>query len=52
VFDLTSEQFDGRPLDYAHAVEQRRAAHFAKAEKHARYELLRERMGGFRSNPQ
>lgn len=44
VFDLTSEQFGDRVLDYEHVVEQRRAAHFAKEEKHLRYELLRERL--------
>ena len=41
-FDLTSEQFGDAELDYAAAVEQIRASHFAKAEKHQRYELLRE----------
>ena len=44
VFDLTSEQFGDRTLDYAHCREQRREDHFAKAEKKARYERLRERL--------
>ena len=41
VFDLTSEQFGDRALDYEHVVEQTREAHFAKAEKRERYEFLR-----------
>ena len=45
VFDLTSEQFGGRALDYENRPEQRREDHFAKAEKKARYELLRARLG-------
>ena len=44
VFDLTSEQFEGRKLDYENCPEQERAVHFAKAEKKARYELLKERL--------
>ena len=44
VFDLTSEQFGDRALDYAHCPELRREVHFAKAEKQARYALLRERL--------
>lgn len=48
VFDLTSEQFGERALDYEHVVEQRRAAHFAKEEKHRRYELLRDRLKAVR----
>ena len=43
-FDLTSEQFGGRALDYAHVDEQRREDHFAKEEKRLRYELLKERL--------
>ena len=41
VFDLTSEQFGGRKLDYSGCPEQKREVHFAKEEKKARYELLR-----------
>ena len=44
VFDLTSEQFGSTVLDYAHAPEQSREAHFSKAEKRERYELLRSRL--------
>ena len=44
VFDLTSEQFGGEALDYDHCPEQLREVHFAKAEKKARYELLRQRL--------
>ena len=41
VFDLTSEQFGDEVLDYTGCPEQSREAHFAKAEKKARYELLK-----------
>lgn len=44
VFDLTSEQFGDTRLDYANCPEQNRAAHFAKAEKKERYELLKEKL--------
>ena len=44
VFDLTSEQFGDALPDYANCSEQDRAAHFAKAEKKARYELLKARL--------
>lgn len=44
VFDLTSEQFGDRVLDYADCPEQRREEHFAKAEKRERYELLKARL--------
>ena len=44
VFDLTSEQFGDRELDYEHVTEQFREVHFAKAEKNARYECLKERL--------
>lgn len=44
VFDLTSEQFGGAALNYAGCPEQRREEHFAKAEKLARYGLLRGRL--------
>ncbi len=44
VFDLTSEQFGGKKLDYSRCPEQFREVHFAKAEKRQRYEYLKERL--------
>ena len=44
VFDLTSEQFLGEPLDYAHTVPQRREDHFAAREKYERYLLLKDKL--------
>ncbi|MBP3913351.1 MAG: hypothetical protein J6D14_02975 [Lachnospiraceae bacterium] len=44
VFDLTSEQFGNRVLDYEHCPEQRREFHFQKTEKKQRYEILKERL--------
>ena len=44
VFDLSSEQFRGARLDYASALPQSRAEHFAKAEKYERYLLLKKRL--------
>ena len=44
VFDLTSEQFGDRKLDYENCPEQFRETHFANAEKRARYELLKEKL--------
>ena len=41
VFDLTSEQFGTKKLNYVNCPKQERSIHFAKAEKKARYELLR-----------
>ena len=41
VFDLTSEQFGDRRLDYTGCPVQDRAVHFAKAEKRERYEALK-----------
>ena len=43
VFDLTSEQFDGK-LDYADRPEQFREIHFKKEEKRLRYELLKKKL--------
>lgn len=43
-FDLTSEQFGARILDYDAVVEQFREVHFAKEEKRLRYEALRTRL--------
>ena len=44
VFDLTSEQFGEEKLSYENCPEQFRDVHFAKAEKRARYELLKKRL--------
>ena len=44
VFDLTSEQFGGRKLNYENCPEQSRDVHFAKAEKKARYERLKKEL--------
>lgn len=41
VFDLTSEQFGDRMLDYSNCPEQDRSVHFAKEEKRQRYEFLK-----------
>ena len=41
VFDLTSEQFGDRKLDYEHCPEQKREVHLAKEEKRRRYEALK-----------
>jgi len=43
-FDLTSEQFGDEKLVYDDLHEQSREAHFADAEKHARYMYLREKL--------
>ena len=44
VFDLTSEQFGGKTLDYTDCVPQTRQAHFSDADKYARYVLLKDRL--------
>ncbi|MBR4132641.1 MAG: hypothetical protein IKT99_06645 [Oscillospiraceae bacterium] len=44
VFDLTSEQFGEKALDYSACVEQSREVHFAKEEKQQRYQYLREKL--------
>lgn len=44
VFDLTSEQFGETVLDYHDRPEQFREVHFAKKEKHLRYEELKKRL--------
>ena len=41
IFDLTSEQFKGKALDYNECCEQSREEHFSKEEKRLRYEYLR-----------
>ncbi len=48
VFDLTSEQFGGRKLDYTNCPEQFRVIHFARQEKKERYELLKDKLFDFR----
>lgn len=40
-FDLTSEQFGGKKLEYNLKWEQTRHSHFMKEEKRARYEMLK-----------
>jgi len=47
VFDLTSEQFGGKELDYNNKREQFRYEHFQKDEKRARYERLKARLGEY-----
>ena len=42
IFDLTSEQFGERKLNYENCALQERDEHFAKEEKKKRYERLRE----------
>lgn len=41
IFDLTSEQFGDEKLAYENNPEQFREIHFAKEEKHLRYEFLK-----------
>ncbi len=43
-FDLTSEQFGEKKLDYEDCPVQRREVHFAKEEKRLRYEALKARL--------
>ena len=43
-FDLTSEQFGEKELDYTTAVEQSRQTHFEADEKRLRYEFLCDRL--------
>ena len=51
VFDLTSEQFGDKELDYSLLHEQRREEHFMRQEKKERYEMLREALRQ-ETNPQ
>lgn len=44
VFDLTSEQFHGKPLDYNHVALQIREEHFISEEKYQRYLLLKRKL--------
>lgn len=48
-FDLTSEQFGGEALDYDACVPQSREAHFADADKFARYKLLKANLAAVQS---
>lgn len=48
VFDLTSEQFGDRKLDYVNTKEQIREEHFTKKEKEERYGVLKARLRGSR----
>lgn len=49
-FDLASEQFgEDEDLDYEGCPEQSREAHFADADKFARYELLKRRLAELRA---
>ena len=44
IFDLTSEQFGDRKLDYRNVYEQSREKHFLSAEKRERYEILKKKV--------
>lgn len=44
VFDLTSEQFGDKKLDYTNCVLEQREEHFSKKEKYERYLILTERL--------
>ncbi len=44
VFDLTSEQFGDKVLNYEGCPEQMRDVHFSKEEKKERYEYLRKKV--------
>ena len=44
VFDLTSEQFEGEPLNYTGNPEQSREIHFMRSEKKERYEYLKSQL--------
>lgn len=44
VFDLTSEQFRDKALDYSSCVLESRAEHFSKEEKYQRYLQLKEKL--------
>lgn len=49
-FDLTSEQFGDRKLNYENNPEQFREVHFAKEEKRKRYEYLKKQLGKIAQN--
>ena len=48
IFDLTSEQFGNKTLDYNGNPEQFREAHFSNPDKYMRYMLLKKRLTEYR----
>ena len=44
IFDLTSEQFNNKDLDYSLNYKQDRSTHFKKKEKEERYNLLKSKL--------
>ncbi len=44
IFDLTSEQFGGKELDYSKCELQSRKDHFARQEKYERYLYLKDKL--------
>ena len=44
IFDLTSEQFGGKELDYSKCELQSREDHFARQEKYERYLYLKDKL--------
>ena len=44
IFDLTSEQFGGKKLDYSKCELQSREDHFARQEKYERYLYLKDKL--------
>ena len=49
IFDLTSEQFGSKTLDYENRTEQLRETHLSKQIKRERYELLKKRLLEYRA---
>ena len=49
-FDLTSEQFGDRKLDFDTLIPQKREEHFADADKYARYQLIAKGLKDFLTN--
>ena len=49
-FDLASEQFGNRILNYEGNPEQTREEHFTDQDKYERYELLKKRLTTYREN--
>ncbi len=49
IFDLTSEQFGNKTLDYEDRTEQLRETHLSKPIKRERYELLKSRLLAYRA---
>ena len=50
IFDLTSEQFGGAPLDYTENYEQLREVQLGDAGKRERYELLKKLLKEYRES--